>query len=249
MYGDKERDLEILQSAYPDAFVIIDEGIRFPDGTTLDYDDGQLKNFETLLENSDLEGMLKLLYPLETAEYCPAYNSDPGRFRPDAFFKALYGKDKATIRASLRPVQWMPSYNGPWLLVNTRFGIDKKLEEIIAELEALGPEYNSYLLPPGGTFNYRPIAGTDRLSPQSFGIALDIAESSSHYWQWESEGASVYRNSIPQIIVTIFEKHGFIWGGRWYHFDTMHFEYRPEILLKARSANGTELIYHNLPDS
>jgi hypothetical protein len=28
----------------------------------------------------------------------------------------------------------------------------------------------------------------------------------------------------------IFEKHGFIWGGKWYHYDTMHFEYRPELL-------------------
>ncbi|MDD5211432.1 MAG: M15 family metallopeptidase, partial [Sulfuricurvum sp.] len=25
-------------------------------------------------------------------------------------------------------------------------------------------------------------------------------------------------------------KYGFIWGGRWYHYDTMHFEYRPELL-------------------
>ncbi len=31
-------------------------------------------------------------------------------------------------------------------------------------------------------------------------------------------------------IVRIFEKHGFIWGGRWYHYDTMHFEYRPELV-------------------
>jgi hypothetical protein len=31
-------------------------------------------------------------------------------------------------------------------------------------------------------------------------------------------------------IVAIFERHGFIWGGRWSHFDTMHFEYRPELL-------------------
>jgi hypothetical protein len=31
-------------------------------------------------------------------------------------------------------------------------------------------------------------------------------------------------------IVDVFEKHGFIWGGKWYHYDTMHFEYRPELL-------------------
>jgi hypothetical protein len=30
--------------------------------------------------------------------------------------------------------------------------------------------------------------------------------------------------------VRVFEKHGFIWGGAWYHYDTMHFEYRPELL-------------------
>lgn len=37
-----------------------------------------------------------------------------------------------------------------------------------------------------------------------------------------------YANCIPMEIVRVFEKHGFIWGGRWYHYDTMHFEYRPE---------------------
>jgi hypothetical protein len=30
--------------------------------------------------------------------------------------------------------------------------------------------------------------------------------------------------------VAVFERHGFIWGGRWAHYDTMHFEYRPELL-------------------
>jgi hypothetical protein len=39
-----------------------------------------------------------------------------------------------------------------------------------------------------------------------------------------------YRNRIPHRIVEIFERHGFIWGGKWYHYDTMHFEYRPELL-------------------
>ncbi|MHC6204140.1 M15 family metallopeptidase [Breznakiellaceae bacterium SP9] len=126
----------------------------------------------------------------------------------------------------------MPSINSnaPWLLVNARFGIDKKLEEVIAALDVLGPEYQKYLIPPGGTFNYRPVAGTGRLSAHSFGIAV----APSHYWQWEAKGAAEYTNSIPYRIVEIFEEQGFIWGGKWYHFDTMHFEYRPELLLKAR---------------
>ena len=39
-----------------------------------------------------------------------------------------------------------------------------------------------------------------------------------------------WRNRIPQAIVDAFEAEGFIWGGRWFHYDTMHFEYRPELL-------------------
>ena len=41
--------------------------------------------------------------------------------------------------------------------------------------------------------------------------------------------------TIPEI----FEKHGFIWGGKWDHFDTMHFEYRPELCVpQAMPASG-----------
>jgi len=38
-----------------------------------------------------------------------------------------------------------------------------------------------------------------------------------------------YPNQIPWPIILIFEKYGFIWGGKWHHYDTMHFEYRPEL--------------------
>ena len=44
----------------------------------------------------------------------------------------------------------------------------------------------------------------------------------------------VYRNRIPWEIVEVFEKHGFVWDGKWYHFDTMHFEYRPEIIAASQ---------------
>jgi peptidoglycan LD-endopeptidase CwlK len=43
---------------------------------------------------------------------------------------------------------------------------------------------------------------------------------------------NAYQNKIPIEIVKIFEANGFIWGGKWWHYDTMHFEYRPELLGK-----------------
>jgi hypothetical protein len=229
------RDLAILREAYPGAFEVVSEpawGIMFPDGTFVPYDDGKHKDFDTLLDDPDLQDMLSIPYPLGEQDEPPRL--DPGRFRPGLFFRALYGNDEAETRSALRAVRWMPSFGGPRVLVSGRFDIDKKLEALAAELEALGPEYRRYLIPPGGTFNYRSIANTGRQSPHSFGIALDIAVAVSNYWEWD--GAEPYRNSIPYAIVEIFEKYGFIWGGKWRHFDTMHFEYRPELILKARAA-------------
>lgn len=34
------------------------------------------------------------------------------------------------------------------------------------------------------------------------------------------DGKFVWRNRIPLAIVEIFERDGFIWGGKWYHFDS-----------------------------
>ena len=51
-------------------------------------------------------------------------------------------------------------------------------------------------------------------------------------WGWyvdiESQKIKKFK---PIHIVEIFEQYGFIWGGKWYHYDTMHFEYRPELLV------------------
>nr|WP_287226451.1 M15 family metallopeptidase [Mesorhizobium sp.] len=43
-------------------------------------------------------------------------------------------------------------------------------------------------------------------------------------------------NNIPLPIVEVFEKNGFIWGGRWYYYDTTHFEYRSELLFHKKSS-------------
>lgn len=92
------------------------------------------------------------------------------------------------------------------------------------------PSLRPFLRRLSGGFAERTIAGTDRLSAHAFGIAIDLDKSMSDYWRWQKKGPHRWRNRIPQAIVDAFEAEGFIWGGRWYHYDTMHFEYRPELL-------------------
>lgn len=100
--------------------------------------------------------------------------------------------------------------------------------------KAQHPDLLEYLNP-ASTFYWRKVRGANRQSAHSYGIAIDINTSFSDYWLWDNEGICEtdrieYRNRIPLEIVQIFERHGFAWGGRWYHYDTMHFEYRPEIV-------------------
>ena len=66
----------------------------------------------------------------------------------------------------------------------------------------------------------------------SYGSAIDINVQFSDYWLWtlKKSGQFTWTNRIPLEIVDVFERHGFIWGGKWFHFDTMHFEYRPELI-------------------
>ena len=90
------------------------------------------------------------------------------------------------------------------------------------------PEISKYAFPSAGTFNCRAVKDTGNRSPHAWGVAIDINTKFSDYWLWAKNGS--YRNRIPFDIVDIFERHGFIWGGKWGHFDTMHFEYRPELL-------------------
>ncbi len=83
----------------------------------------------------------------------------------------------------------------------------------------------------------RKIAGTDRVSAHGHGIAIDINTKHTDYWRWSKpgpDGSYAYKNKIPSEIVEIFERHGFIWGGKWHHYDTMHFEYRPELVGAGR---------------
>lgn len=220
--------VRILQKVYPDSGMKYDNGyLVFPDGERILYDDGKSKDFVTMLDNSDVEDMFSMTY--DTLSVKPAYMSDAGRSRCEALFKKMYGKSSAQVESRMETVNWF----GQRIRFTKVNGASRQLRRVADELR--GMPHLSKFLTPASTFYWRNVRGAKRMSAHSYGIAIDINVKMSDYWLWanpkKSETAKIeYKNRIPHELVHVFEKHGFVWGGRWYHYDTMHFEYRPELL-------------------
>jgi hypothetical protein len=233
--SDVEGTARRLLDAYP-RFLERRDGnaVVWRDGKRMTIDDGRgAKSPAERLDAPDLKDMLTTPY-LPGSTPPPVFDSDPGRARNAAFFLAMYGDcQKGGVSANLVAVTWLPKKWGKTLQATRINGVAERLAAVSAELDQLPARFDPYLYPPAGTYNCRPIAGTTRLSPHGLGIAIDLATKHTDYWRWNkagSDGRYPYRNRIPEEIVAIFERHGFIWGGKWYHYDTMHFEYRPELL-------------------
>jgi hypothetical protein len=102
-------------------------------------------------------------------------------------------------------------------------------------------------------YNYRFVEGTRSRSLHSYGLAIDLIPKSykgkNAYWMWAMTATPDWwtipyarRWMLPMPVVRAFERQGFVWGGKWLYFDTMHFEYRPEILLLARHKAATPTV-------
>lgn len=226
--------LNALVAAYPDALVRHDGRMLYwRDGTVMPALDGVGdKPFQQLLREPSIVDQFRLPYPRGPLAGPPALDADPGRFRNIVFFKKLYGScDKGDVSPRLVPIVWLPNTWGKTIRITSVNRVDERLRAVSSEIDALPDKIKHAAYPLAGTYNCRVVADTGQLSPHAFGIAIDLNPAISDYWYWESRGGVItYKNRMPDEIVEIFEKHGFIWGGKWYHFDTMHFEYRPELL-------------------
>jgi hypothetical protein len=91
-------------------------------------------------------------------------------------------------------------------------------------------------------WNWRSIADTQSRSFHAYGAALDLLPASlgnqETYWAWTARNKSDWwtvpysrRLHPPEAVIKAFEAYGFVWGGKWMYYDTMHFEYRPEIFI------------------
>ena len=220
----------ILLKVYPQQITGYENGeLLMANGERIVYDDGREKDFVTMLDESDPEDMFHLNYDRE-AKVPVDKMSDAGRSRCEQLFKAMYGHSSAEAQKKQVRVDWF----GQKIQFTSVNGAADSLRAVAREMQK-HPDLHKYMKQ-SSTFYWRPVRGAKRQSAHSYGIAIDVNTSLSNYWLWSNPGAKEldklkYENRVPEKIVDIFERHGFIWGGRWYHYDTMHFEFRPEFLV------------------
>jgi hypothetical protein len=207
---------------------------ELPDGAHIPVHDGKTKTFEQRLANPDIEDLFRIPYRAGPILPVDTVDQDPGRVRIEAILAATYGGARVARQ------QVRTRFLGHAVRVHRKIAPAlARVEQRLARALAADTRVSLFLSRLSGGFAERKIAGTDRVSAHAFGIAIDLDSSRSDYWRWQRDRPLRWRNHIPQGIVVAFEAEGFIWGGRWYHFDTMHFEYRPELLDPACRSDVT----------
>jgi len=224
-----------IVDAYPDAVTraFVRDGawrVVFADGRESVWNDGRDKTPEERLDEPDLEDMMAESYPAGRDPGPVGEDVEPGRVRVSMLFDNAYGGSERVVRADLVEIPWP---GGGHVRMSSRNGAADALRRVIASLDGLDEAARACLAPRIGSFSYRQIRGTERLSPHAYGIAIDLNVGCGEYWRWQEPFEGEWRNRMPRAVVDAFEAQGFAWGGRWYHYDTFHFEYRPELFVPA----------------
>jgi hypothetical protein len=173
--------------------------------------------------------------------------------RSEAFLGTLLdARNRSSTEAGLVRMELA----GFTVTVNRR--IHAPVAEVSRELQVLrksDPAVAAFLkgLAEMNGYNYRFVEGTRSRSLHSYGLAIDLIPRSYRgldtYWLWAMNRVRDWwtvpyerRWMPPTAVIEAFEGQGFVWGGKWLYFDTMHFEYRPEILLMAQAEEAVAAV-------
>ncbi len=182
-------------------------------------------------------------YPLRPLTV-PLPMADEPRYSRD-FLEKAFGTTEEEIRSHGVSAEFL----GRKVFVN-EFCLDslKAVEKEIQEAAATNPHVSAWVqdIKVAYSFIDKEIAGTRGRSHHAWGLAIDLVPNSYRgkqvYWRWSrvfnredwDRIPMKERWSPPQVVIQAFENHGFVWGGKWSRFDTIHFEFRPEIVAYNR---------------
>ncbi|GHU38102.1 hypothetical protein FACS1894172_21640 [Spirochaetia bacterium] len=156
----------------------------------------------------------------------------------DAVFRA-HNRDESYSRLkSIKFLGWNVMVH--YTILEELALVEERIQEIAKTDRAVTAWINN--INSASAWNWRDIANTSSRSFHSYGTAIDILPKSLNglatYWLWTAESTPEWwavpyekRFHPPEPVIHAFEQYGFIWGGKWALYDTMHFEYRPEIFL------------------
>ena len=235
--------------------------VKFANGNLYYWADGKilpesaLKKSEKYISYSinpyNINGRSPELYTEEKIKKLRVINRPSGKKRivlseEGGLYKELFAiTAKKSAKKQLTEVRLCGHY------ITVHHNIAEKIRLIDSKIHLLAktdPEVRSYLknISSIEAFNWRNIAGSDHKSNHSFGIAIDILPKKYHkktiYWSWEQEKNRDWMLlpqsrlwAPPDPVVKIFLEERFIWGGNWDKYDTMHFEYRPELIFLSKN--------------
>ncbi len=250
--GDLRSDPRV--QAFLQAYGPLIEAVSFPGddvvftagGRAIHFQDGRMLGGAHLDEAERFDPFF-YTYPLDRLREPPAPGESPAQSTD--VLEALFGRTESEIRRHCRSVTFLDRR----LFLNTlSIGPLQAVEREILAAAAADPAVARWMadLEIAYSFKDKDVAGSGHRSYHAWGLAVDLVPRSyggKHvYWRW----SRVFhredwhripldrRWSPPAAVVEAFERHGFVWGGKWAHFDTIHFEYRPEILLYNRMIEG-----------
>jgi hypothetical protein len=211
-------------------------------GKEIYYREGRMLSKDNLSRAEDFDS---IFYDYGTDPVRRDSEAQPRISVSDDFLDALAGGTEREVRAASRLVDFL----GHRVFVHTLCADAlARVDSRIRERAATSAEVRNYIACIKVVFSMkrRYVSGTRSKSYHAYGLALDVIPSSygrkAVYWRWSAALTDRWeqiplseRWSPPREVVEAFEENGFVWGGKWHRFDTVHFEYRPEILASPAS--------------
>lgn len=222
-------------------FTIAGQAIYFQDGRML---------AERRLDRREQCDPIFYRYSLEALTEPVSPSEEAVRFCTDVQ-EALWGRTEDQIREHAHSTTFL---DRRMFLNDLAVQALREVEGDILSISPADPAVASWIDDVAVTYSFinRGIAGTSTRSQHAWGLALDLVPTSYEgrqvYWRWSRVWNRdawhriplEQRWSPPAAVVETFERHGFVWGGKWAHFDNIHFEYRPEILEYNRYIEADE---------